>query len=83
MNVLKLIDLIGKCHEYNSNITSSLNIKIKKGLYHQFQISCSKYELSEIMETSNTLNNDKKVSSTILIFVQLLFFKKLQKDMLQ
>ena len=54
----------------------------KKGLYHQFQISCSKYELSEIMETSHTLNNDKKVSSTILTFVQLLFFKKLQKDML-
>ena len=39
-----------------------VNIKYKneKGFCHQFQISCCKFEWSELIQTSKTLNNDKK-----------------------
>ena len=33
---------------------------MKKGFCHQFQISCCKFEWSELIQTSKTLNNDKK-----------------------
>ena len=56
---------------------------MKKGLCHQFQISCCKCEWSELMETSKTLNNDKKGNQyDINIRFQLLLFEKLEKDML-
>ena len=33
---------------------------MKKGFCHHFQISCCKFEWSELIQTSKTLNNDKK-----------------------
>ena len=48
VNILNLIVLIGQCPESNSNITSTLKIKMAKGLCYQFQISCCKCEWSEL-----------------------------------
>ena len=82
VNILNLIDLIGKCPECNSNVI--LNLKIKKGLCHQFQISCCKCEWSELMETSKTLNNNKKGKQhdINILSLQLLPFEKSENDTL-
>ena len=61
-----------------------VNIKYKneKGFCHQFQISCCKFEWSELIQTSKTLTNDKNVKSKILTCAQLLLFEELEKRML-
>ena len=59
---------------------STLNIKMKKGFYHQFQISCCKFEWSELIQTSKTLNNDKKCKKHDINMRSVIAFRGIGKE---
>ena len=59
---------------------STLNIKMKKGFCHQFQISCGKFEWSELIQTSKTLNNDKKCKKYDINMRSVIAFRVIGKE---
>ena len=59
-----------------------VNIKYKneKGFCHQFQISCCKFEWSELIQTSKTLNNDKKCKKHDINMRSVIAFRGIGKE---
>ena len=55
---------------------------MKKGLCHQFQISCCKCEWSELLKTSKTLTNDIKGKQYDINIHSVIAFEKSEKDIL-